>query len=73
MRSVAKWSNILLKPCGVYTARFLKYVWPFYNMHERVKPKIESKKYLMKNLGRWSCNDYSEFSLLIAIELDLFD
>ena len=20
----------------VHTARFLKYVWPFYNMHERV-------------------------------------
>ena len=28
------------KSCGVYTARFLKYVWPFYNtMHERVKHK----------------------------------
>ena len=27
-----------LKSCGVNTARFLKYVWPFYNiMHERVK------------------------------------
>ena len=26
-----------LKSCGVNTARFLKYVWPFYNiMHERV-------------------------------------
>ena len=25
-------------PCGVHNARFLKYVWPFYNiMHERVK------------------------------------
>ena len=30
-----------LKSCGVNTARFLKYVWPFYNMmHERVKISI---------------------------------
>ena len=29
-----------LKSCGVNTARFLKYVWPFYNiMHERVKKR----------------------------------
>ena len=34
---VVKWPNILLKFCGVNTARFLKCVWPFYNiMHERV-------------------------------------
>ena len=33
-----KWPRILLKPCGVHTARFLKYVWPFYNiMYERIK------------------------------------
>ena len=38
MHNVVKWRNILKKPCGVNTARFLKYVWPFYNiMHERVK------------------------------------
>ena len=38
MYNVVKWPNILLKPCGVHTATFLKYVWPFYNiMHERVK------------------------------------
>ena len=36
MNNVAKWPNILEKSCGVSTARFLKYVWPFYNMHERV-------------------------------------
>ena len=36
--SCIKWLNILLKSCGVHTARFLKYVWPFYNiMYERVK------------------------------------
>ena len=35
---VVKWSNIFSKSCGVNTARFLKYVWPFDNiMHERVK------------------------------------
>ena len=37
MHNVVKWPNILSKSWGVNTARFLKYVWPFYNMHERVK------------------------------------
>ena len=38
MHNVVKWPNILLKSCGVHTAKFLKYVWPFYNIiHERVK------------------------------------
>ena len=38
---VVKWPNILLKFCGVNITRFLKYVWPFYNiMHERVRKKI---------------------------------
>ena len=31
--------HTLKKSCGVNTARFLKYVWQFYNiMHERVNP-----------------------------------
>ena len=30
--NVEKWPNILLKSRGVNTARFLKYVWPFFNM-----------------------------------------
>ena len=39
-----------LAPCGVNTAGFLKYVWPFFNnMHERVdwtvlEPSIYSCK-----------------------------
>ena len=41
MYNVVKWPNILQIACGVNTARFLKYVkyvWPFYDiMHERVK------------------------------------
>ena len=37
MHNVVKWPNILQKSCGVHTARFLKYVWQFYNiMHEKV-------------------------------------
>ena len=37
-----KWSNMLLKSCSLNTARFLKYVWPFFNiMNERI------------NLVRW--------------------
>ena len=37
MHKIIKWPNILKKSCSVYTARFLKYVGPFYNiMHERV-------------------------------------
>ena len=28
------------KSCGVHTVKFLKYVWPFFNiMHERIKRK----------------------------------
>ena len=41
VHNVVKWPNILLKSCSVYTARFLKYVWPFYNfMHERLIPRF---------------------------------
>ena len=37
MHHVVKWPNVLQKSCGVHTARFLKYVSPFYKiMHERV-------------------------------------
>ena len=38
-----------LKSCGVNTARFLKYVWPFYNiMNERVKGVKET--FFVKNV-----------------------
>ena len=43
--NVVKWPKILLKSCGVNTARFLKYLWPFYNiLHERVKNKTFRSK-----------------------------
>ena len=46
MHNVVKWPSILQKSCGVHTARFLKYVWPFYNiMHERVKYLENEKGY----------------------------
>ena len=32
MHNVVKWPNILEKSCGVNTAKFSKYVWPFYNI-----------------------------------------
>ena len=41
MHNIVKGPNILSKSCGVYIARFLKYVWSFYNiMHERVNYRI---------------------------------
>ena len=41
MHNVVKWPNILQKSCGVNTARFLKYVRPFYNiMYERVNQSL---------------------------------
>ena len=44
MHNAVKWPNMLLKSCGVHTARFLKCVWPFYNiMHERVKTLVWKK------------------------------
>ena len=43
MHNVVKWPNILQKSYGAHTARFLKYVWPFYNiMHERVNAQTEN-------------------------------
>ena len=32
MHNVEKWSSVLLKSCIVHTVRFLKYVWPFFNI-----------------------------------------
>ena len=44
MHNIVKRPNILSKSCGVNTARFLKYVWPFYNiMPERVKVRFFDK------------------------------
>ena len=38
IHDVEKWPNLLLKSWGVHTARFLKYVGPFFNIaNERVK------------------------------------
>ena len=48
MHNVVKWPNILQKSCGAHTARFLKYVWPFYIiMHEKVYCYLFSKKIQM--------------------------
>ena len=50
MHNVLKWPNILLKSCGVNTAKFFKYVWPFYNiMHERVKVKLDAEMWRIVN------------------------
>ena len=44
IHNVEKWSDILLKSCGVNTARFLKHVWPFFNiMSEKVKSKLSPR------------------------------
>ena len=52
MHSVVKWAQTLLKSCGVNTARFLKYVWPFYNiMHERVNRDIGKLEIFQKGGG----------------------
>ena len=50
MHNIVKWANILWKSCGVHTTRFLKCVWPFYNiMHETVKGL---KKYIRVEMSR---------------------
>ena len=50
MHDVEKWSNILWKCFGVHTARFFKYVWPFFNiMHERLINQHENSSRI--NLG----------------------
>ena len=41
--NVEKWPNMLYKSCGVNTTRFLKYVWSFSNMHERINKNIQGQ------------------------------
>ena len=43
--NVENWPNILLKSCGVNTARFFKYVWSLFNiMKQRVNVHYKSVK-----------------------------
>ena len=46
--------NILQKSCGVATARFLKYVWSFFNIiHERVNfPVVKFLQEFNNNVKR---------------------
>ena len=67
---VLKWPNILLKSCGVHTARFLKYVWPFYNiMRERVNGALVQQQKPIRHLyiilrvnAKWHKYFYPVFS-----------
>ena len=43
-----KYGQHTIKSCIVYTARLLKYVWPFFNMHESVT-SVTSKTLLVVN------------------------
>ena len=64
-----KFPNMLLKSCGVYTARFLQFVWPFYNIiHVRVKMqsvmvclKENNSEIIfhLKRILKWLC-DYKD-------------
>ena len=41
MNNIEKWPNIILKSCGIDTAKLFKHVWPFFNiMHQKVKGAI---------------------------------
>ena len=45
-------TNILWKFCGVNTAKFLNYFWPFFNiMYERVKNYL-SRIIMIKYMGK---------------------
>ena len=56
MHNVVKWPK-KKKKCGIHTARFLKYVWPFYNiMHERVKLPFFSVTHSLHWLNRHGVN-----------------
>ena len=44
VHNIKKWSNMLQKSCGVHTARFLKYVWPFF--------KIMDERFMSKNITK---------------------
>ena len=51
MHNVAKWPNTFLKSCGVDTARFLKYVWPFYNIMQFLRIAELLRSTLSKRSG----------------------
>ena len=76
MHNVEKWPKILKKVCGVYTARVLNYVRPFFNiMHERFR--LYFLNLLRANSTKWS-NTLKQFvgkSRRIVVKncLSLFD
>ena len=75
MHNVVKWPKILQKSCGVHTARFLNYVWPFYNiMHERVNKFNVSYEHfiIMGNFNIDVTNRRVEFDKLYEF-CDLFN
>ena len=47
MHSVEKWPNILLTSCGMNTAKFSEYVWPFCNIMVSL---IEGNSHVLSNL-----------------------
>ena len=64
MHNVDKWPNILLKPYGMNTARFLKYVWLFFNiMHESVKKQNFNRLKFLNSV--YTCSNF------YGIEADL--
>ena len=64
IEKMAKPTLVLWKSCGVHTARFLKYVWAFFNimydkvngistfLHRFANVKSQSNIYLL-NLNKW--------------------
>ena len=60
MHNIVKWPNILQNSYGANTARFLKYVWPIYNMHERVN-KILFIGVMTKQYARGNDIETSEY------------
>ena len=64
-----KRSNILWKSCAVNTARFLKYVWPFFNI-KRERVKVLTFKPLSANPTKWS-NTLGNSRQIVSVRLTI--
>ena len=75
MHNVEKWPNILLKPRGVNTASFLKYVWPFLNIKpQRVNYSIPNLNFFFSSSEIVICfisvlSDFSFISTAVSVKM----
>ena len=61
MYIVEKWPDILQKSCGVNLGRFLKYVWPFFN----IKPESVNRYFKLTFISKQQLSYKQQLSLYV--------